>query len=324
MNKLRILIEQRVPIKNIHIPNELTSYASQLELVDFVKPQIENNPFYFRKLLSKYINEIEELNEETSDELYELYVDEKILNAKELPPDVPDMIKYHISGFNTDSFGDDDVVVMKEMPKLISGNNTTGLRTWEAALYLSNILNVHEACSKILPFDLTDKTVVELGCGTGLLGLSLAKHHHKRLSPLKRVIMTDGSGTVFDNINETLRSNSLQDLKVLQFQQLIWGEPLTIEGSVEVIVAADITYDSRILEPLCRTIDDFFNLKSLQCAVIAATVRNIDTINLWEKELEKWFPKRWGIAIREGSLGKIEANCYFDANTPEIRVYTIK
>lgn len=323
MEKLQASIEQRVPVKNVHIPDELTNYTSQLGFVEFIKPQVDNNPFYFKNLLSQYIGRIEVLNEETSDEIYELYVDEKILNAKELPPDVPDIIKYHIGGFNTDSFGANDVVVMKEMPRLISGNNTTGLRTWEAALFLSNILNDMEACSKLLPFDLKDKTVAELGCGTGLLGLSLAKRYHTN-SPLKKILMTDGSATVFDNIHETLKRNNLQDSNVLQFQQFMWGEPLTVEDNVDVVIAADVTYDLSILEPLCRSINDFFQLKGLQFTVIAATVRNIETIESWERELDKWFPNRWKIAILEKSAGTISANCYFDANTLEIRVYTIK
>ncbi|KAI5957508.1 hypothetical protein KGF57_003202 [Candida theae] len=324
MNKLQAFIEQRVPVKKIHIPNELTTYAAQLEAVRFLKPQIDNNPFYFKGLLSQYIRCIEALDEETSDEIYELYVDPKILNAKELPPDVPDMIKYQVGGFNVDfSSSADDVLTMKEMPRLISGNNTTGLRTWEAALFLSNILNDKDACVKPVPIDLKGKTVVELGCGTGLLGLSLAKHHHRH-SPLQKIFLTDGSSIVFENMNETLRENDLSDADELQFQQLIWGEPLTIQEDIDMVIAADVTYDSRILEPLCRTINDFFDLNKLQFAVIAATVRNLETIQSWEQELDQWFPNRWKIAIQEASPGTMSANCYFDVNTPEIRIYTIK
>ena len=323
MEQLQAFIDQRVPVKKINIPDELTDYSSQLEIANFIKPQVENNPFYFKSLLSHYINRIEALNQETSDDIYELYVDGKILNAKELPPDVPDIIKYHIGGLNNKSFTDNDVVVMKEMPRLISGSNTTGLRTWEAALLLSNILNDKDARTNPFPSNLEGKTVVELGCGTGLLGLSLAKHYHQN-SPLRKIVLTDGSSTVFDNIHETMKRNNLLDSHVLQCQQLIWGEPLTIEDNVDVLIAADVTYDLTALEPLCRTIDDFFKLNLLSFAIIAATVRNEETILLWEKELDKWFTNRWEITIQETNPCAISANCYFDENTPEIRVYTIK
>ncbi|KAI5953885.1 hypothetical protein CANMA_004724 [Candida margitis] len=323
MEKLRACIEQRVPVKHIHIPDELTDYTSQLELVEFLKPQVVNNPLYFKSFLSQYIQRIEVLSQETSDEIYDLFVDEQILNAKELPPDVSDVIKYHVNGFNNIGSSADDMIVMKEMPRLISGNNTTGLRTWEAALFLANMLNDEKARSTFLSCDLANKTVVELGCGTGLLGLSLAKHCHKR-SPLHKIIMTDGSTAVFDNLQESLERNNLSESNVLQFQQLIWGEPLTINGNVDLIIAADITYDVGVFETLCNTINDFFTLKNLQFAIIAATVRNAETINSWENELDKWFPNRWETAVVESRPGSISANCYFDVNTPGIRVYIIK
>ncbi|KAI5951739.1 hypothetical protein KGF54_004814 [Candida jiufengensis] len=323
MDKIQSFIDQRVPIKYINIEDDIISYDNQLELVKLINSHIDQNAYYFKNLLSKYIKKLELSNEELSDEVYDLFVDPKILNAKELSPDTPDIIKYHVNGFTSIAKDDSNKVIIKETPRLISGNNTTGLRTWEAALYLSNCLNDQNILQHIIPFGLENKTILELGCGTGLLSLSLAKIHHKT-RPLKKIIMTDGSMTVFDNVQEVLKLNDLESDNLIHCQQLIWGEELTIKSKIDVVIAADITYDSRILRPLCQTIAELFQYKDLKLALIAATVRNIDTINCWEEELNNWFPNRWETTKSEKDPGSMKSMCFFSPNTPEIRIYSIE
>ncbi|CAX43336.1 conserved hypothetical protein [Candida dubliniensis CD36] len=310
------LIEQRVPAKYISFTVDDLKYDAQLEFVHCIQTVLPLNPYYVKTVLKEYIKHIESSNEDTSDELYESYCDPEVLNARELGPEQTDVIKYFISGFNQQYNGNDkDTITIKETPKLISGSNTTGLRTWEAALYLSNFLNAKDSP----PYNLANKTVMEIGCGTGLVSLALAKNYHN----IKKLIMTDGSTNVFDNLQETLRLNNLNDSSIIQCQQLIWGEKTTVEEHVDYLVAADITYDTRILDPLCQTIKDLFSNNNLQFAVIAATIRNVDTIKEWESKLDVWFSGKWSVMETESDPHSIQSNCWFNVNTPEIRIYEI-
>ncbi|KAI5964708.1 uncharacterized protein KGF55_001777 [Candida pseudojiufengensis] len=320
MDRFKSLIDQRVPLKYINIDHDMTSYDCQMSLINFIKSQSSQNPFYFKGLLSKYIKILEKSNEDVLDALYDLFLNPNIFNAKENSPDTPDFIKYHVSGFQQISEKDSDNIIIKEQPRLISGKNTTGLRTWEAALYLSNGLNEE---SSLIPFNLDDKTILELGCGTGLLSLSLAKVYHRK-TKLKRIIMSDGSTTVFENFSEIVKVNNINDENLIKCQQLIWGEENMIKESIDLVIAADVTYDSTVLDPLCQTIDDLFKQNDLKLTLIACTIRNIDTINSWEEKLDKWFPNRWSIAKSEKSPGLMRSMCFFNPTTPEIRIYSIK
>ncbi|EGW33618.1 uncharacterized protein SPAPADRAFT_136189 [Spathaspora passalidarum NRRL Y-27907] len=325
MNKLLASLDQRVPAKSISFEdNYVLSYDSQLSITSFLKKSIIGiNPYYAKLFLREYINKIEQGNEEISDELYELYCDPDILNAVELGPSDTDLLRFYINGLEEEySSAENESILIKETPKLISGNNTTGLRTWEAALYLANYINRKTNT----PYDFKDKTILELGCGTGLVGLALLKNYNSRIAPIKELIMTDGSTVVFDNVKDTLKLNSLEKNMKVHFQQLIWGPDSFTENSdkqVDVILGADITYDSTVVESLCISIKDFFVHRGTNLAVIAATVRNIDTILAWELELNNYFNGNWRITSKVDKPEHINSTCYFKPGTQEIRIYEI-
>ncbi|KAI3402403.2 hypothetical protein KGF56_004811 [Candida oxycetoniae] len=335
MDRLKACIEQRVPFRKIVITDDVTSYCCQQEIVQFIQSQLSSNPHYFKNFLNVYINKLESFHEEIADSLYELYVDPNILNSCELAADVVENVKYYIGGIKEEVVDNEredgeikeeavagfKTIIVKETPRLISAHCTTGLRTWEAALYLANCLNDENISSSILPFSLSDKTILELGCGTGLLGLSLLKKDLSNKLPSK-VILTDGSKEVFKNSRDIVKLNNL-DPALVEWKQLQWGKHHTISDHTDILVGADITYDSRILKPLCQTIDSFFKHNGLTVAVVAATVRNLDTIAAWEAELANWFKGRWNITRREKKPGSLNFISYFDPNTPEIRIYSI-
>ncbi|KAK6461090.1 putative methyltransferase-domain-containing protein [Scheffersomyces coipomensis] len=327
--KLLARIDQRIPIYEIFESSEsllstICQLSTQESIVNHIKSStiIQLNPYYIKLFIKSYITILEKKNVEIWEDLYELYCDPTILNSQELQPTDTDLLIYPINGFSiTDSY---QTITIKETPKIISGLNTTGLRTWEAALYLANYLND----STLSTYDFKHKSVLELGSGTGLLSLSLLKTYGDEI---EKLIVTDGSISVFDNFHETLKINHLSQEK-LKCQQLLWGttnpehEDSFIQAppeNIDIIVAADITYDSRVLDLLCQTIDDFFKVSNTQLALISATIRNIDTITEWESQLNKWFNGNWSIKHSTLQPGDIDSLVKFKQTTPEIRIYQI-
>lgn len=144
-----------------------------------------------------------------------------------------------------------------ETPRLIS-HGSTGHRTWEASLYLCQYLfkqNWLPRANKIL----------EIGAGTGLISTALALAGHQ-------VISTDGDPTVVQQLNRTFGLNELNfTAHVLEWSSQI--PPLS-----DLVVAADVTYDTAVIPALCNCIRE-----SKTTAFVACTVRNPHTISFFQE-----------------------------------------
>jgi len=138
-------------------------------------------------------------------------------------------------------------VTLLESRAVISGNGTTGLRTWEAALALAEYLIVSHlgrfykfpGAAVIAGERLVEEvgSVLELGAGTGLVGIVAA-----RLGA-GRVVVTDGDEGVCDALKAGLERNGVAD--VMSVRRLIWGEEEEGEGADEgerfdLVVGADV------------------------------------------------------------------------------------
>lgn len=100
-------------------------------------------------------------------------------------------------------------------------------------------------------------TIVELGAGTGVAGLALAK----LFSDSHRVILTEYSSGCLELMKESIKINGLQE-RVKQVP-MKWGREeaqglLKTEigdSMVDLIIGTDLVYDSSLFEPLCDTIE---------------------------------------------------------------------
>jgi predicted nicotinamide N-methyase len=92
-------------------------------------------------------------------------------------------------------------VTLLESRSVISASGTTGLRTWEAALLLGSFLASQSGQDII-----RDKTILELGAGTGLLSILCAKHLR-----VSGVLATDGDEAVVDAIKTNAFLNEEND-----------------------------------------------------------------------------------------------------------------
>ncbi|KAL1605251.1 hypothetical protein SLS60_004795 [Paraconiothyrium brasiliense] len=170
----------------------------------------------------------------------------------------------------------DNSVTLLESRSVISSSGTTGLRTWEAALLLGQFL-ISDRGKTIVH----GKRVFELGAGTGMLSILCAKH-----LGVSGIVSTDGDEAVVDAIKTNIFLNKLDASQTaVKTAALRWGRPLSSRTFLEdygmdvpeVLVGADLTYDSTIVPALVSSMREFFELNAALQILVAATIRNEQT-----------------------------------------------
>lgn len=359
MDSLIRQIRQRVPMGSLDwnsaIENAFPSLEEQNVLLSEVTKCAKLNPFYAKHIIKNFVEKLERRQRDgdesgLDDALYEkLY---ELLPAKALDPTATDILGYTMKT-STENCKDDAVVWIRESPRLISGMGTTGMRTWEASLFLSQYLGMvldgsseknglsEESNRKIFESvrdDFVGKTVLELGCGTGFVGIYMLKRFG---SLLKHLIFTDGDTQLIDRMSSNLNLNDLSvDSKKLQVRKLWWGEDDLPMQRVDTIVAADVTYDASVIPDLAEVLDEAMSQDNkvygrVNVAYIAATIRNEVTIKTWEEYLEMgrqdkiWTweiiestkdPVCWKTSLQ--STNQLD-NIWYPVGVAEIRIYKI-
>jgi SAM-dependent methyltransferase len=145
----------------------------------------------------------------------------------------------------------------------------TGLKIWPGAhLLLAFLTHHHRTTTPLLPLH-GRRAVVELGCGTGAVGLALGP----LLDPgATVVVLTDGHPALVQLAAENVGLNYHHgdggdggdgDKPAFVARRLLWGDCAEaraqleavrqeIEG-VDLVLAADCIYDAEVLEPLLWT-----------------------------------------------------------------------
>ncbi|CAH0721792.1 unnamed protein product, partial [Brenthis ino] len=175
-----------------------------------------------------------------------------------------------------------DIITIKETRNMVI-NGTTGLKTWEAALMLSD----WSLCNKQL---FSNKKILELGSGVGFTGITIAKH-----CQIKSIIMSDCHAEVLKTIHENIqinfpnaiseeRSNATMyksDTKMIGTLMLDWNEINDLSTCLipDIIIGADIVYDPSILQALLNVFEFFYKRNNSINIYIASVIRNKDTFN---------------------------------------------
>ncbi|KFY40266.1 hypothetical protein V494_03590 [Pseudogymnoascus sp. VKM F-4513 (FW-928)] len=183
---------------------------------------------------------------------------------------------------------DPPTITILESRNLLGGTGTTGFRTWEASLQLSDFL-CSPSCPE--PLRLKGKSILELGSGTGYLSICCAKY-----LGAAHVTATDGFDNVMTDLGTNLFLNDLQDSSLVSTRELKWGHALVgnedatfLESwSPDTIIGADVTYDAAALPALVATLRDLFELFPKAQVVIASTVRNEETYGKFLGLCEKY------------------------------------
>ncbi|CCK69097.1 protein-lysine N-methyltransferase KNAG_0B06720 [Huiozyma naganishii CBS 8797] len=238
--------------QQLNVKDLLEDPLGDLEELRAVLQEVsEVNAYYVRQFLSARL--VDQCDE---DWVYEMYVD--LLSSRPLRPDEPNVLVYRL--------GDTVRVSIREMPRLISAVNTTGFRTWRAATSLSKLLVEHRELTR-------GKTVLELGCGTGLSSITVGV-----LDEYKKLYVTDGdTGILSEVTTPNLSLNKVE--RDVQCQRLVWASEDRVPGDIDVVVGADITYDPTVFPELCTCLDECLQQPKCQCAILACTERNRETVH---------------------------------------------
>jgi len=103
--------------------------------------------------------------------------------------------------------------------------------------------------------------------------------------------VTDGSDTIVADLATNFFLNGLQESPVVEARELKWGKVL-LGGEqaewnqgrpVDVIMGADVTYDSKGIPALVATLVDLVEIFSGVKILIAATIRNEETFKTFVK-----------------------------------------
>ncbi|EDO18805.1 hypothetical protein Kpol_1028p81 [Vanderwaltozyma polyspora DSM 70294] len=281
------------------------------------------NPYYIKNIIKVLTDNIDLLDDSSegiikviteddidiSEWLYEKYIG--LLNLGQPDPTNTDVIQYR--------FNDSIKIKLEETPYVVSAAGTTGFRTWEAALFMTSFFvetGYLDTMSK--------KNILELGAGTGLVSIGLCKQYEDSID---KIYVTDGDsqlveGQLLKNFNENELSHN--DRVILQ---KLWWNVDDVPLDLDLIVAADVTYDSSVVPDLCETISNCFKRSSNDSAVclLSATVRNEDTLDLFEKKcLELGLDCSIITTTNEDDQGnRLEQQLTFKPLIAPIRIYKI-
>ena len=147
---------------------------------------------------------------------------------------------------------------------------------WDAALVLVYFLLNKK--SEIV-INLKDKIILELGAGTGILGLTTG------LLSAKKVVLTDKEGcTKLLKENYELNKNLFNDNFECEIKELDWlidKDKYNIVDKFDFIIGSDLVWNPNLREGLVNTIKYFLNSKDDTQAIFSFQIR--------DKEIEKFF-----------------------------------
>ncbi|XP_047427990.1 protein-lysine N-methyltransferase EEF2KMT isoform X2 [Mugil cephalus] len=170
-----------------------------------------------------------------------------------------------------------EAVSLLENIALIS-EGTTGLVTWEAALYLAEWALDHKQV-------FSGRTVLELGSGVGLTGITICRS----CSP-NRFVFSDCHSRVLQKLGDNVHVNGLteQGSPAVSIEELDWttaSEEKLKEIGADTVIAADVVYDPEVAGSLVKLLSKILRCSSAE-VLICSTVRNPDTYGSFKKQLE--------------------------------------
>lgn len=140
---------------------------------------------------------------------------------------------------------------------------STGGSVWSCGVLMSGLVSCPDAWSalwgeKSAVASIKGSRVLELGCGTGLVGIACA------MAGASHVELTDGDTGILALANDNAQRN-LEKVEIsrVRTSQHVWGSglgvraraPFATRAPYDIIVASDCIYESRSLRPLLQSLE---------------------------------------------------------------------
>lgn len=137
-----------------------------------------------------------------------------------------------------------------DMMNLSNGNHdATGHVVWLGAFFFIEALARIDYMKGLF----RGKSVLELGCGSGVSGLALLLTGQNN-SP-SSLLFTDSDPASLELCERNCKSNLLPDNDRYSIAKLTWGDDSHLECSFDVVLATDVLYDISSLKLLLLTVD---------------------------------------------------------------------
>ena len=129
-----------------------------------------------------------------------------------------------------------------------SGSGRTGMAVWNSGLVLTRLL------TKLQPI-FQPQTILELGCGTGLVSIAASKLWAD--GPTTNIVATDGNPDVVQLAQRNIKRNCIEsdddNESNVEAVMLPWGVLNAIDFSADLVLGADLTYNSGSWRVLAET-----------------------------------------------------------------------
>lgn len=163
---------------------------------------------------------------------------------------------------------DNNQTVIHRQTTAMLSQGLTGLSSWPAAICLGDYL--------MQRIDLVEnKKIVELGAGSGLLGLALLKSSER----IPSYTFTDYSPMILNLLmqNASLNFSDEELERRMKIEELDWNQFSSVENNYDLILAADVVYDPSVIDSLVKTISILLESNRTCVAYVANAIRNPTT-----------------------------------------------
>ena len=136
------------------------------------------------------------------------------------------------------------LVKIKEQT-LFKADGGEGLHLWEASVVLSRYCLKHNSL-------LENKKIIELGCGCGLLGISILKE-----IPVETYTFSDYNSSVLNNLKDNLKLNKISTKdKKIEIKELDWkNHEKLAPNEYDIIIGTELIYKGGAILELAKVIN---------------------------------------------------------------------
>lgn len=161
----------------------------------------------------------------------------------------------------------------------------TGLNVWDAGIALAKYLELLSAPLAGISGGTVTKRALELGCGTGVAGLSLA------LSGYDVTLSDIGA----DQAQATKANIAMNERQIAaaggsaSYVEIDWTKLPAREafGQFDVVLCSDVVWHESLVEPLVRAVAWAGSGQGFQEFLLGHKVRDVESISLFEQEMAK-------------------------------------